>query len=61
VFPHRDDVLEAYARGLEHLEAGDAAAAVDAFAQVLALNPEDAPSRLMLQRAMAAEAGAQVV
>ena len=60
-FPNRHAVLEAYARGLERLEAGDAAAAADAFADALTLNPEDAPSRLMFQRAKAAEAGARVV
>ncbi len=60
-FPHRDAVLAAYACGLESLEAGDAAEAAEAFARALTLNPEDAPSRLMFQRAKAAQAGASVI
>ena len=60
-FPHRGEVLAAYAVGLERLEALDWAGAATAFASALALNPEDGPSRLMFQRAKTAEAGAVVV
>ncbi len=53
-FPNLAAVLAAYDLGLTRLEAGDWAAAAEAFGHALALNPADTPSRLMLDRARAA-------
>lgn len=52
-FPHAEAVVALYERGLTALESGEAPAAVDAFEAALALNPDDTPSRLMLERARA--------
>jgi adenylate cyclase len=52
-FPRLAEVLAAYQRGLDCLDAEDWRGAVDAFAAALALNPDDHPSELMLARARA--------
>ena len=53
-FPHLTQVLAAYDHGMARQQAQDWAAAAEAFAHALALNPHDRPSELMLERAQAA-------
>ena len=55
-FPHRQAVMAAYGRGLKLGAMGDWPGAVGAFEEALGLNPEDQPSRMMLERARAAVA-----
>ena len=49
----REQLLEAYRLGRSSLAAGDWAAAAAAFEQALTLDPDDGPSRVMLERARA--------
>jgi len=51
--PTPPDTLAAYARGRTALRKGDWAAAVTAFETAVASDPFDAPSALMLERALA--------
>ena len=53
-FPHMDQVLAAYGHGMARQQAQDWSAAAEAFAHALALNPQDRPSELMLERVHAA-------
>ena len=52
-FPNLPAVVAAYEHGLAAHEAGDWSAAAAAFGEALALNPDDKPSSLMLDRARA--------
>ena len=54
-FPHLKGVLEAYARGRAAIAARDWTAAAAAFEEALKLNPNDLPSKLMLERAKVLE------
>ncbi|HEX4181191.1 MAG TPA: adenylate/guanylate cyclase domain-containing protein, partial [Caulobacteraceae bacterium] len=53
-FPNMHEVLAAYDHGMARQQAQDWAAAADAFAHALHLNPDDKPSELMLERTRAA-------
>ena len=49
-------MIAAYGRGMACQACGNWPGAVDAFAEALALNPDDRPSEMMLVRARAAVA-----
>lgn len=49
-FPHREEVLGAFAEGLMRYRQRDWIAAERAFAKALAANPQDGPSRIYLER-----------
>ncbi|MCA9522866.1 MAG: GAF domain-containing protein [Myxococcales bacterium] len=52
-FPHRDEVLQIYAEGLELYRGRRFEQACEAFRSALSRNPNDVPSRLHLERSQA--------
>ena len=50
-FPHLDEAMTLYSRGVQLYRARDWAEAIDAFRRVLKLRPSDRPSEIYLERA----------